>query len=170
MGTQNQQLTSKPHLAQYQFKPGQSGNPGGIGGGRKPSLITALYKELAKTGQSGKTQNEEVSAELVRLALYAKSEDTQLRAITEIMNRMHGRPNQSISIEHTSDDTWRDNVTKFINECRALGYDKDPITDERLTDDQLREQAERCLSEVVIEVTAENVETVPMVENPDVQP
>lgn len=94
MATDNQSLTK--HLKPHQWQPGQSGNPGGVGGGRRPSLVTALFKELAKEGKSLKSQNDEVAGELVRLALYAKSEDTQLKAIVEIMNRTEGRPRQTI--------------------------------------------------------------------------
>lgn len=141
MGTALQSKTS--HLAPHQWGKGQSGNPGG--GGRKPSLITALYKELAKPGKTLKTQNDEVAAEIVRLALEGKSEDTRVKAITEIMNRLHGRPHQSFAVTATNDEDFQNMVRLFVNECQRLGLS---------TDEQ---DAETYLSEIVIE--AEVVKT-----------
>src|SRR6266566_989869 len=125
------------------WKPGQSGNP--AGGGLKPSLITALYKELAKPGKSLKTQNDEVVAEIVRLALEGKSEDTRVKAITEIFNRLHGRPHQSIAVTSTNDEEFQNMVQLFINECQRMGLESNT------------EDAEVYLSETVIEVQAESV-------------
>ena len=137
-------LTHPSSAKPWLFKPGQSGNLGGSGG-RRPSLITALYKELSKPGKTLKTQNDEVAAEIVRLALESKSDEVRVKAITEIMNRLHGRPHQSIAVTSTNDEEFQNMVQLFINECQRLGLESNP------------EDAEVYLSETVIEIPSENV-------------
>ena len=45
---QDQKVNSRPHLAPYQFKKGQSGNPGGRPKGRI-SFVAELQKALLET-------------------------------------------------------------------------------------------------------------------------
>lgn len=77
---------------EHQFKPGQSGNPGGR---PKSKLITRAYQEILERvdEKSGKTFAE-IIAEVVVLA----AKDKNLPAVKEITDRTEGRPNQPVEL------------------------------------------------------------------------
>lgn len=133
------------HLKPFQFKPGQSGNPGGHGGGRKPSLTNLLMRELAlpSTQDPTRSQLQWISKELARLA--SEPGPDQFKAICEVFNRLYGRAHQSISVASTNDEDFQNMVQLFINECQRMGLESS------------QEDAETYLAETVIEVQAENV-------------
>ena len=85
------------------WQKGQSGNPSGLPVGT-PKVKQALMKLLRLAPERRfevKTRGDQVAAELVRLALKARDPRVRLSAITEILNRLYGRPAQELAI--TSD-------------------------------------------------------------------
>lgn len=97
MSTDYQQQINR--LAPYQFKPGQSGNPLGINAGRKPSLLTALKRELEScySDEPATKVSDRLAKRVVNIALHGE-DDVALRAWSEIMNRTEGRPRQTIDL------------------------------------------------------------------------
>ena len=79
------------------FPKGVSGNPGG-----RPvdglSLASLLRSELSKDGGGGKTKGELIAAKYVELGLAGN-----VMAITSIIDRIDGKPAQSLTLKGDSD-------------------------------------------------------------------
>lgn len=85
---------------EYQWKPGQSGNPAG----RKPmSLISILKAELAKIPEEMKSQPKEKQLEWQRLVIRQWLKNAGVkgdqRAIDSMVAHIDGKPKESIEIE-----------------------------------------------------------------------
>ena len=75
------------------FTPGQSGNPNGRP--RKGKTLTeALEKALKKKGEDGKKNTDALAATLLDLAI----KERNITAIKYIMDRVDGRPTESIEL------------------------------------------------------------------------
>ena len=82
------------------FKPGQSGNPGGKAKG--VSLLGEITRQLAIVPpHSNKTNAEHVISALIR-----KARGGNVPAITCLLDRLHGKPSQSINLDMDTSD-WR---------------------------------------------------------------
>jgi hypothetical protein len=93
-------LRQLPEAAKpYQFKAGQSGNPGGRPSYRK--LTEALERELAKRATKGSgTREDQVASTLVSLALRG-----DVQALRLIFERCEGKPLQPIQLDGTMNVT-----------------------------------------------------------------
>jgi hypothetical protein len=88
------------NITPYQWKPGQSGNPLGVRGGPKPSVIKQLIKVLVEQDTSDTslpTKSAKVAAELYRIATTPGPQ--QLEAIKVILERIDGKVLQRVEIE-----------------------------------------------------------------------
>lgn len=78
-----------------QFKPGETGNPGG----RPKQLLTDAYlRQLLKQAEGDETQADAIAKAIVKRALTGKGGD--VRAAAEIADRVQGKPPQA----HTGED------------------------------------------------------------------
>lgn len=108
MEDRNEQTAIHPNTTQlepYKWKPGQSGNPLGRNGGRKPGLfkhLVALADEECP-GEPATTRGEKIVRRLYEIAETGEP-DVALRAINEILNRSIGRPRQTIDLNTTEID------------------------------------------------------------------
>lgn len=75
------------------FTKGQSGNPGGRPKKGK-TLTEALEKALKKKGEDGRKNTEALAATLLDLAIKEKN----ITAIKYVMDRVDGRPTESIEL------------------------------------------------------------------------
>lgn len=87
------------------FKPGQSGNPGGMPGPGRASKQAQLVGEAVERATKGKTSREEALGKLLeeyaRIAL-DRSESTKdrLGALQELLDRSMGKvPNQNLNLD-----------------------------------------------------------------------
>lgn len=81
---------------EYQFKPGQSGNPAGLPKGTR--WMKTRLRELLEQGGLG---------DKVLDALINKAKDGDVQAIREILDRIDGKVAQGIEAEHTGGITIR---------------------------------------------------------------
>ena len=107
------------HLKLYQFKPGQSGNPGGRRSGR--SLTSYLRDGLDEVTEGGRDARELIAERLIDLAL---SGDRQ--AIRDVFDRVDGKVAGAIS-EEQSTPAVADVVAEMIAAAKA--YDRDRESD-----------------------------------------
>lgn len=105
-------------LAPHQFKPGQSGNPSG----RPKNVLTKALRKKLEEVNGDKSNAELVADKLVALAL-----DGNLEAIKIALDRMEGRPRQSINV--TTDS--RERIERAIdNLVSAASQNGDTLTRE----------------------------------------
>lgn len=76
---------------EYQWKPGQSGNPGGKG---KRESLTAMLRRVLEKDHNGKSIGELLVERLVKEALGGK-----LPHIKEVLDRVEGRVKEKIEVE-----------------------------------------------------------------------
>jgi hypothetical protein len=116
------------------FQPGQSGNPNGARG----SITNALKREMLDTRGTPITIAEGIAKKLCQMALAG-----ELGAIREILDRIEGKPRQSIEMQVDITD-WREvarreglDIADVIREARVLilesadedsDVDRDPET------------------------------------------
>ena len=88
-----EQRRRSENLRGHQYKPGQSGNPKG----RPPvkGLLLALKAAVSQTLQDGRSVEEAVADELVYQALRGRR---RLQAISEIFDRLEGKPRQQLDL------------------------------------------------------------------------
>ena len=82
-----------PESKEYQFQPGQSGNPGGRPKGYIP-FAPALRRELAKADRRNKTQMQKIAEKVVQMALKG-----DMDAVRWIADRVDGKVAQSIQVD-----------------------------------------------------------------------
>jgi hypothetical protein len=82
-----------PESKEYQFQPGQSGNPGGRPKGYVP-FAPALRRELAKADRRNKTQMQKIAEKVVAMALKG-----DMDAVRWIADRVDGKVAQSIQVD-----------------------------------------------------------------------
>lgn len=80
---------------EYQFKPGQSGNPGGKTKGKSTS---ALLRELLDEIPKGQTMSRKEA--LARVMLILGIQERNIKMIEQILDRTEGKPKQSVELEH----------------------------------------------------------------------
>ncbi len=87
------------NIVPYQFKEGQSGNPAGRPKGSRnlSTILRELLDEEIELSDGEKKKYKEV---IIR-KLITKANDGDLRAITEIFDRVDGKPTQEIHHEVT---------------------------------------------------------------------
>lgn len=78
-------------ITAFQFKPGQSGNPGGRP--KEKRLTEALRRKLAEPTADGRLYAEALAECLISLAL-----DGDISAIREIADRTDGKPTQAMEL------------------------------------------------------------------------
>ncbi len=81
------------------FQPGQSGNPAG----RPPTrgFISALRAAVAGETKDGRTIEQAIVDELIRQALRGRK---KLQAISEIFDRLEGKPRQALDLNDITRD------------------------------------------------------------------
>lgn len=89
--------------------PGQKRKPGG---GRKPSLVTQLRSEFI----AGKEQEAEFAFAYIDEILrgYQKFDFGKFSSAIEIMNRIWGKPSQSVRVF-----TWQDEIVQLIKDKKV---------------------------------------------------
>jgi hypothetical protein len=97
---------------EHQWKPGQSGNPGGR---PKGESITATLRRLLEQEHNGKSVQEILAEKVLREALSGK-----YSFVKELLDRLDGRPNQKVEL------ATPENVTIFVRPPRVIG-EGDPI-------------------------------------------
>jgi hypothetical protein len=93
-----------------QFKPGQSGNPGGLPKGT-PKVSIALMKLLA--GDAGNEFAPRSRAEKIAWALYKKAEGGDVAAIREISDRTEGKSPATLNLNR--DDAKGENYRRIVD-------------------------------------------------------
>lgn len=117
-------------LRPYQFKPGQSGNPGGRPKGR--SLRTIFVERLEAEVKGGKIPGRTVIEAIVD-ALVRMARKGDLKAIQEVLNRYGGKVTDVIRHEGVETLVQPDRQARLLNDPAALELACD--LDERLIDD-----------------------------------
>jgi hypothetical protein len=93
-----------------QFKPGQSGNPGGLPKGT-PKVSIALMKLLA--GDAGNEFTPSSRAEKIAWALYKKAEGGDVAAIRELSDRTEGKSPATLNLNR--DDAKGENYRRIVD-------------------------------------------------------
>jgi hypothetical protein len=114
-----------------QFKPGQSGNPGGR---PKKVSLTALLREALAREVEGRTVGEKLVEVMVQNALKG-----DFRFCRDLMDRIDGKPHQSVSVttneaEESMDPRVAEAMLRAMFETRELidaGGDPEDQMDER---------------------------------------
>ena len=88
-----------------QFKPGQSGNPGGLPRGT-PKVSLALMKLLA--GSPNEKFTPSSRAEQIALALYTRASNGEVSAIKEIADRTEGKSPATLNINPDDKQRWQE--------------------------------------------------------------
>ena len=90
----------KEDIKEHEFKKGVSGNPKGRPVGARS--IKTVLKELLEGIDSDKDWGNPIAKELVKIAFGGDSSDNdKLKAIQQMLDRMDGKPQQTI--ENTTD-------------------------------------------------------------------
>lgn len=98
------------------WKPGQSGNPGGRP--KSKPLTDELLRFLEQEAPKGKGQT---WASLIAEALVKKARRGDVRAITELANRIEGKPRQAVELSGNGLDGLAERIAaahKRVNEYK----------------------------------------------------
>ena len=99
---------------EYQFKKGQSGNPGG-----RAKILSATYHRLLHEVDPA-DERQRTRAELVALALIKKAQGGDVQAIKELGDRLEGKPRQTISLTNDRREQLEAQIEQFIEDAAAL--------------------------------------------------
>jgi hypothetical protein len=105
---------SRAALDANKFRPGQSGNPAG----RPKQVATKLLREMASSSLSddGETRLRRVVDQLLQ-----KAESGDLDAIKIVLDRLEGRPRQSVSLDLNQRDEYERMVENMIESEESEG-------------------------------------------------
>lgn len=92
-----------------QFKPGQSGNPGG-----RPKKEWTWAGLLEAVGEETEIKSGQKFKDLVSKRMWVDAVNGSLGAQKEIMNRMEGMPKQPT--EHSADQVLQEVLVRFLHE------------------------------------------------------
>lgn len=107
------------NLTAPRFKPGQSGNPSG----RPKNVLTkALRKKLNELESDA--PGSRTRAEVLMDKLYSMAEGGNIDALKMCLDRMEGRPRQSISLDVDEHGTLERKLDNFMRESERDG---DPV-------------------------------------------
>lgn len=107
---------SRANLAAHSFKPGQSGNPGG----RPRQVATKLLREMSAAQVEGAGDGETRLSRIVN-QLLSKAEGGDLDAIKIVLDRLEGRPRQSVSLDMNERERYERMVENMIESEAAEG-------------------------------------------------
>lgn len=108
---------------EMQFKPGQSGNPGGLPKGT--SKVSIALMKLLKT-ESGEEFKPKTRAEAVALALLTKALTGDVQAIKEISDRTEGKAPATINVNR--DEAKGERYRKLVDElCENYGKSREEV-------------------------------------------
>lgn len=114
----SKQVGYKQPPKETQFKPGQSGNPGGLPKGT-PKVSIALMKLLA--GDAAEAFTAKSRAESIALALFNRANTGDVAAIREISDRTEGKSPATLTVNHDQAKAAR--YARLADELSAR-YDK----------------------------------------------
>lgn len=129
--TEERELTGRERRL-ANLKPFSPGDPRINRGGRPVSTITKSLRRLMSAPESESDDSRSKADELAGL-LYdiatgkAKATNVQLAALKEIVDRIEGRPRQSISLDLDADARRERKLSAFMQECERDG---DPLSRE----------------------------------------
>ena len=106
----------------WAFQPGQSGNPNG-----RPKSITvsdALRRALKEVNSDGRTIAEVICDQLLHLAIKGRGH-IKIRAIQEIVDRVEGKPRQSVEVlvPKSEIDRYESLIEQYLQAAKDQGID-----------------------------------------------
>ncbi len=118
---------------QNQWKKGQSGNPEG-----SPKGLFSIAKELKKQmgevdpeDPEGRTHGAVMVSKAIWLANYGSNGQGSIKAVSEVFDRLIGRPAQAVTLDATvTDKSTSEHVTSILRSLETLRETKD--SDERV--------------------------------------
>jgi Family of unknown function (DUF5681) len=115
-----------PKKNKWAFKPGESGNPNG-----RPKSITVAdalrraLKEVDPRDRAGRTLAEIVADQLIHLATKGRGGNIKIRAIQEIVDRVEGKPRQSVEVHVPTSEVERyeSMIAGYIESAKEQGIE-----------------------------------------------
>lgn len=106
------------------FKPGQSGNPNGR---PKSTTVSDALRQALKgvDSRDGRTLAQVVAEELIALATKGRGGHIKIRAIQEIVDRVEGKPRQSVEVfvPKSEIDRYEAMINEYLQAAKDQGIE-----------------------------------------------